>query len=131
MGIHIYSVKGVLYMNRDHRILFDKKVVDMVKSLTRTEIKDEIGKVDQMITEAQDTLSELLAYKDFLYREAWFRGQKRNTKMKAGGTNDMSSCKTCINYDKLLNICFVNNPDWKHVWDETEACEKWESHFTD
>lgn len=47
--------------------------------------------------------------------------------MKTDNTNVISSCKTCIYYDKLLNVCFVNNPDWKHVWDESEACEKWDN----
>ena len=47
--------------------------------------------------------------------------------MKIDTTNVKASCKTCIYYDKLLNMCFVNNPDWKHVWDETEACEKWDN----
>lgn len=63
-------------MSRNKRILFDKEITDTVKSLSRMELKDEINKVDQMITEAQDTLSELLAYKDLLYREAWCRGQR-------------------------------------------------------
>lgn len=63
-------------MSRNKRILFDQEITSMVKSLSKMELKDEINKVDQMITETQDTLSELLAYKDFLYREAWCRGQR-------------------------------------------------------
>lgn len=63
-------------MSKNKRVLFDKDITDMVKSLSKMELKDEIIKVDEMITEAQDTLSELLAYKDFLYREAWCRGQR-------------------------------------------------------
>lgn len=62
-------------MSRNKHILFDKEITDMVKSLSKEELKDEIIKVEQMITETQDALSELLAYKDFLYRVAWCRGQ--------------------------------------------------------
>lgn len=62
-------------MNKNKRILFDKEITDMVKSLSKIELKDEIIKVEQMITEAQANLSELLAYKDFLYRTAWCKGQ--------------------------------------------------------
>ena len=36
-------------------------------------------------------------------------------------------CKSCIYYDKLLNVCFHNSQQWKQVWDETEACEKWDN----
>lgn len=35
-------------------------------------------------------------------------------------------CKSCAYYDKLLNVCFLNNPYWKEVWDEAEACEHWQ-----
>lgn len=57
-------------------IIFDKEVTDMVKSLSKIELKDEIEKTAQMIELAQESLSGLLAYKDFLYREAWCRGQR-------------------------------------------------------
>lgn len=36
-------------------------------------------------------------------------------------------CKSCIYYDKLLNVCFHNDQQWKQVWDETEACKKWDN----
>lgn len=36
-------------------------------------------------------------------------------------------CKSCIYYDKLLNVCFHNSQQWKQVWDETEPCEKWDN----
>lgn len=63
-------------MSRNKSILFDKEITDMVQCLSKMELKDEICKVDQSITEAQETLSKLLAYKEFLYREAWCRGQR-------------------------------------------------------
>lgn len=63
-------------MSRNKRILFDKEITYRVKSLSEWELKDEISKVARMITEEQDTLSELFAYKDFLHREAWCRGQR-------------------------------------------------------
>lgn len=35
-------------------------------------------------------------------------------------------CRTCMYYDKLLNVCFKDGIMWKQVWDETEACRDWE-----
>lgn len=35
------------------------------------------------------------------------------------------NCKSCIYYDKLLDICFYT-PEWRTVWDEEEACEHWQ-----
>ena len=63
-------------MNKNKRIIFDKNVLDMVKTLSKIELKDEIMKVDEMIDKTQDELAEQLAYKDLLYREAWARGQR-------------------------------------------------------
>ena len=63
-------------MSRNKRILFDKEITDMVKSLSENNLKYEIEMTAQMIEHAQADLSELLAYKDFLYREAWCRGQR-------------------------------------------------------
>ena len=62
-------------MSRNKPIFFDKEIIDMVKSLSKMELRDEIIKVEQTIAETQDALSELLAYKDFLYRAAWCIGQ--------------------------------------------------------
>lgn len=63
-------------MSKNKRIIFDKNVLDMVKTLSKIELKDEIMKVDEMIDKTQDELAEQLAYKDLLYREAWGRGQR-------------------------------------------------------
>lgn len=57
-------------------IIFDQALTEMVKSLSKIELKDEIERTAEMIEETQYNLSVLLAYKDFLYREAWCRGQR-------------------------------------------------------
>lgn len=63
-------------MSISKRIIFDKEVLDMVKSLSKIELKDEISKVGEMIEHTQEELADQLAYKDLLYREAWSRGQR-------------------------------------------------------
>lgn len=62
-------------MNKSKRIFFDKEVLDMVSTLSKIELKDEICKVDEMIEQTQEQLAEQLAYKDLLCRAAWARGQ--------------------------------------------------------
>lgn len=63
-------------MSISKRIIFDKEILDMVKSLSKIELKDEISKVDEMLEQTQEELAQQLAYKDLLYREAWNRGQR-------------------------------------------------------
>lgn len=62
-------------MSKNKRIIFDKEITDMVKALSKIELKDEICKVDEMIEQTQEELAQQLAYKDLLYREVWARGQ--------------------------------------------------------
>lgn len=62
-------------MSISKRIIFDKEILDMVKTLSKIELKDEISKVDKMLEQTQEELAQQLAYKDLLYREAWGRGQ--------------------------------------------------------
>lgn len=62
-------------MSISKRIIFDKEVLDMVASLSKIELKDEISKVDEMIEQTQEELAQQLAYKDLLYRAAWGRRQ--------------------------------------------------------
>lgn len=63
-------------MSISKRIIFEKEILDMVKSLSKIELKDEISKVDEMLEQTQEELAQQLAYKDLLYREAWNRGQR-------------------------------------------------------
>lgn len=51
---------------------------------------------------------------------------KRKKLEKTLSKNNEVTCNTCIYYDRLLNICFYEAYPWKHVWDETEACENWD-----
>ena len=65
-------------MNKSKRIIFDKEILDMVKSLSLIQLKDEASAINEMIEYTLDQLAEHLAYKDLIYREVWSRGQNED-----------------------------------------------------
>lgn len=65
-------------MNKSKRIIFDKEILDIVKSLSLIQLKDEATAINEMIEYTLDQLAEHLAYKDLIYREVWARGQNED-----------------------------------------------------